>query len=78
MLKLRLKKGGRKRQPSYRIVLIKSNTKREGRPIENLGFYNPISKKFNINNERIQIRLNQGATPTRTLKNLLIKNKLLS
>ena len=78
MLKLRLKKGGRKRQPSYRIVLIKSNTKREGRPIENLGFYNPISKKFNINNERIQIRLNQGATPTKTLKNLLIKNKLLS
>ena len=70
MLKLRLKKGGRKRQPSYRIVLIKSNTKREGRPIENLGFYNPISKKFNINNERIQIRLNQGATPTKTLKNL--------
>ena len=48
MLKLRLKRCGRKRQPSYRIVVMENRTKRDGAAIEELGFYNPISKKFKI------------------------------
>ena len=52
MLKLRLKKGGRKKQPSYRIVLTQSESRRNGRPIENLGFYNPCSKKFFLDVKR--------------------------
>lgn len=78
MLKLRLKKGGRKRQPAYRVVLIKSDARREGRPIENLGFYNPISKEFNVMAERVKIRLDQGAQPTPTVKNLLVKAGIIN
>ena len=73
MLKLRLKRGGRKGQPSYRVVIMKSNSRRDGRPIENLGYYNPISKEFLVNSERIAIRLNQGVKPTQAVKNLLKK-----
>lgn len=78
MLKLRLKKGGRKRQPSYRVVVIKSDSRREGRPIENLGFYNPIAKEFVVNVDRVRIRLGQGVKPTRTVKNLLTKAGILN
>lgn len=73
MLKLRLKRGGRKKQPSYRIVLTRSESRRNGRPIENLGFYNPCSKTFFVDVERIKLRLAQGAKPTKTVKNLLLK-----
>ena len=45
MLKLRLKRIGRKRAPSYRLVVMESSTRRDGRPVEEVGFYNPISKQ---------------------------------
>jgi small subunit ribosomal protein S16 len=73
MLKLRLTRGGRKRQPSYRLILIKSDSRREGRPIENLGYYSPLTKQFVVNIERVKARLSQGAQPTQTVNNLLIK-----
>jgi small subunit ribosomal protein S16 len=73
MLKLRLTRGGRKRQPSYRVILIKSDSRREGRPIENLGYYSPLTKQFVVNIERVKARLSQGAQPTQTVNNLLIK-----
>ena len=73
MLKLRLKKGGRKKQPSYRIVLTRSESRRNGRPIENLGFYNPCSKEFFVDVKRIKLRLAQGAKPTKTVQSLLLK-----
>ncbi len=44
MLKLRFKKYGRKGQPCYRIVAMDSRTKRDGRAIEQLGYYNPLKK----------------------------------
>jgi small subunit ribosomal protein S16 len=73
MLKLRLTRGGRKRQPSYRLILIKSDSRREGRPIENLGYYSPLTRQFVVNIERVKARLSQGAQPTQTVNNLLIK-----
>ena len=73
MLKLRLKRGGRKRQPSYRVVLTESTSGRESRPIENLGYYSPLSKQFVVNSDRVKIRLSQGAQPTQTVKNLLVR-----
>jgi small subunit ribosomal protein S16 len=78
MLKLRLKRGGRKRQPSYRVVLIKSDSSREGRPIENLGYYSPLSKQFVVNVDRVKTRLGQGAQPTETVKNLLLRAGIIS
>ena len=73
MLKIRLKKYGRKRQASYRIVAIPSESKRDGRAVEELGFYNPHTKETNLNVARINVRIGQGAQPTRTIQNLLKK-----
>ena len=73
MLKLRLKKCGRKGQESYRIVAMPSQTKRDGRATEGLGFYNPHTNEANINVVRVKARLSQGAQPTATVANLLKK-----
>ena len=73
MIKIRLKKYGRKGQISYRIVLMVSNSKRDGKAIEELGFYNPRTKETKINLERIKLRLTQGAQPTQTVETLLKK-----
>ena len=78
MLKLRLKKYGRKGQASYRIVAMPSTTKRDGRSIEELGFYNPHTNETNLNVTRIQARLNQGAQPTPTVRDLLKKAAVIS
>ena len=44
MIKLRLKRFGKKREVSYRIVAINSSARRDGRPLEEVGFYNPRTK----------------------------------
>jgi small subunit ribosomal protein S16 len=77
MLKMRLKRGGRKRQPSYRIVVMPSTSKRDGRPVIELGFYNPITKEIKLDLENIIKNLKNGVQPTKTVKNLLIKAKVL-
>jgi small subunit ribosomal protein S16 len=76
MLKIRLKKYGRKNQPCYRIVAMDSRTKRDGRSIEELGFYNPITKETKLKVEEIITRLNQGAQITSTVHNILLKNNV--
>ena len=78
MLKLRLKKCGRKGQASYRIVAMPSATKRDGKAVEELGFYNPHSNEANINVVRVKERLAQGAQPTETVKNLLKKAAIVA
>lgn len=76
MIKLRLKKYGRKGQISYRIVLMPSTNKRDGKAIEELGFYNPRTKEVNVNISRINMRISQGAQPTTTVANLIKKISL--
>ena len=73
MLKIRLKRLGRKRRPTYRVVLMNVDTKRDGKTIEEFGFYNPLTKECVLNKDRIQLRLSQGAQPTKTVENLLKK-----
>lgn len=73
MLKIRLKRLGRKKRPFYRIIAIDSRSKRDGRPLEELGFYNPISKDKRINLVKIQDKIKYGAQITEAVKNL-IKN----
>jgi small subunit ribosomal protein S16 len=77
MLKLRLKKYGRKNQPCYRIVAIDSRVKRDGKPVEELGFYNPITKETHLKIDRIVSRLEKGAQPSDTVRDLLVKAKVL-
>ena len=74
MIKLRLKRFGKKRAASYRIVAINSRDRRDGRPLEELGFYNPINDEINLKTEAIVKRLKDGAQPTDTVRRLLEKN----
>ncbi len=78
MVKLRLKKQGKKREASYRIVACQSTTRRDGRPLEELGFYNPRTKEVRLDEEAIKTRLSQGAQPTETVKRLLVNANILA
>ena len=71
MLKLRLRKIGRKGSPSYRIVIMENSTRRNGQTIDELGFYNPVSKQFHIDKYKVKKWLENGAKPTNTVKNLI-------
>ena len=76
MIKLRLKKYGRKGQPCYRIVAMDSRVKRDGAAIEELGFYNPMTDETHLKFQNIISRLKQGAQPTETVRNLFVKAKI--
>jgi small subunit ribosomal protein S16 len=78
MLKLRLKRIGRKGSPSYRLVIMENTCRRDGRPIEELGYYNPISKKYKFDIDKIQKWLNYGVKPTETALSLLKKAKIIN
>ena len=73
MIKLRLKRFGKKKQSSFRIVAVNSTSRRNGEPLEELGFYNPRTKESRIDAEEIRKRLNSGAQPTETVSSLLRK-----
>nr|YP_009550937.1 ribosomal protein S16 [Eustigmatophyceae sp. Ndem 8/9T-3m6.8]QAA11870.1 ribosomal protein S16 [Eustigmatophyceae sp. Ndem 8/9T-3m6.8] len=73
MLKIRLKRCGRKKRPSYRLVLVPSQWRRDGKFIEELGFYNPITNEVKLKMEQIVVRLKNGAQPSPTVKNFLKK-----
>jgi small subunit ribosomal protein S16 len=73
MIKLRLKRFGKKKEVSYRIVAIESKTRRDGRPIEELGFYNPRTDETRLNVPAIVKRLQQGAQPSETVRSILNK-----
>ncbi|HEY9810793.1 MAG TPA: 30S ribosomal protein S16 [Halomicronema sp.] len=76
MIRLRLKRFGKKREVSYRIVAVHSTSRRDGRPLEELGFYNPRTDEVKLKTEAIITRLKQGAQPTETVRNLLTKQKV--
>ena len=73
MLKIRLKRMGAKKNPSYRIIVINSTTKREGRPVQELGHYNPKTKVMKLDKTSALEWVKKGAQPTETVA-YLIKN----
>ena len=73
MLKIRLKRLGAKKAPSYRIIVINSTTKREGKPVQELGFYNPKTKEMRLDKATAESWISKGAQPTETVA-YLIKN----
>ena len=77
MLKLRLKRVGRKRSPSYRLVIMENTTRRDGRPVEEVGYYDPISKNYKFDAEKIQKWLSYGVKPTETVSQLLKKADII-
>ena len=77
MIKLRLKRFGKKRESSFRIVACNSTSRRDGRPLQELGFYNPRTKETRLDTEALRTRLTQGAQPTDVVRTLLEKGGLL-
>jgi small subunit ribosomal protein S16 len=75
-VKIRLARGGRKKMPFYRIVVASSDSPRDGRFIERIGIYNPLPQaaEVQIDKERLQYWLGQGAKPTDTVANLIKKH----
>ena len=77
MIKLRLKRFGKKKEASFRIVACNSTSRRDGRPLQELGFYNPRTKETRLDTEALRTRLIQGAQPTDVVRTLLEKGGLL-
>ncbi|HEY9785639.1 MAG TPA: 30S ribosomal protein S16 [Candidatus Obscuribacterales bacterium] len=73
MVKIRLKRVGAKKAPHYRIVAVDSRSRRDGMPIEELGYYNPRSKDLKLNKEAVEKWMKNGAQPSDTVANLLRK-----
>lgn len=74
MLSIRFLRIGKKNQPSYKIVVVdKRRSPKSGKFIEQLGFYNPITKEKGVKKERAQYWLSKGAQPSDTVYNLLIR-----
>ena len=73
MVKLRLRRMGAKKRPSYRIVAADSRSPRDGAFIESVGFYDPITDPatINVNLDRARHWINNGAQPTDTVRSFL-------
>ncbi|HKL10609.1 MAG TPA: 30S ribosomal protein S16 [Clostridia bacterium] len=78
-VKIRLKRMGAKKKPFYRIVVADSRSPRDGKFIEELGYYNPLKEpgEVKINDEKTVEWLLNGAQPTETVRVLLKKNNIL-
>ncbi len=77
MIKLRLKRLGKKREASFRLVACNSTSRRDGRRLQELGFYNPRTKETRLDTEALRLRLSQGAQPTDAVRSLLEKGGLI-
>ena len=79
-VKLRLKRGGAKQRPFYRIVAADSRNKRDGRFIETIGTYNPIPANYEltVDEEKALYWLNNGAEPTDTVRSLFSKKGIMT
>nr|YP_009971259.1 ribosomal protein S16 [Sonchus berteroanus]YP_009971520.1 ribosomal protein S16 [Sonchus phoeniciformis]QNG56868.1 ribosomal protein S16 [Sonchus berteroanus]QNG57129.1 ribosomal protein S16 [Sonchus phoeniciformis] len=73
MVKLRLKRCGRKQRAVYRIVAIDVRSRREGRDLRKVGFYDPIKNQTYLNVPAILYFLEKGAQPTGTVQDILKK-----
>lgn len=77
--KIRLQRGGAKKRPFYQVVIADERCRRDGRFIENLGYYDPTKKPAvcKLNKDKIIDWLGKGAQPTDTVRQLLKKEGVL-
>ncbi|ADQ29281.1 30S ribosomal protein S16 [Borreliella burgdorferi] len=77
-IKIRLKRMGAKKRPYYRVVVMNSTSPRDGRAIEELGYYHPVEKQnqIKIKEDRMKDWISKGAILSDTVKMLLNKNNL--
>lgn len=78
-VKIRLKRMGSKKRPFYRIVVADSRSPRDGRFIESVGTYNPLTEPETVTLKEDQIMgwLNNGAQPSATVKNILSRQGIM-
>ena len=78
-VKLRLRRMGKKKQPIYKVVAADSRAPRDGKFLESIGLYNPLTNPhtLDINEERAMYWLNVGAQPTDTVKSLLSQKGII-
>lgn len=77
MLTLRLARAGTKKRPVYHLVAADSRARRDGRFVENLGYYVPARKILVLKQDRIEYWLGQGAATSETARRLIKRNKKL-
>lgn len=79
-VRIRLRRGGKKKQPFYRIVAADSRSPRDGRFLEIIGHYNPIPKveEVDVKHDRLIYWLKEGAKPTDTVRSLLKRKGIWS
>ena len=79
MVKIRLRRMGSHKKPFYRIVVSDSRSPRDGRFIEEIGYYNPVSepKVVKIDNEKAAKWLSTGAQPTENVRTIFKKNGIM-
>ncbi len=78
-VKIRLKRIGAKKVPFYRVVVADEKSPRDGKFIEEIGYYNPLSEpvEIKINAEKATKWLANGAQPTQTVRSLLVKSEII-
>ena len=78
-VKIRLKRLGAKKSPFYRVVVADERSRRDGAPIEEIGYYNPMTNPADvkIDADKATKWLNNGAQPTDTVRSLLKKAEIL-
>lgn len=78
MLVIRLFRTGKKKQPSYKVVVTdRNNPPQGGKFVEQVGFYNPLTKEKTLHAERIQYWMSVGAKPSDTVYNILINENVV-
>jgi small subunit ribosomal protein S16 len=78
MLIIRFSRVGKRNQPAFKIIVTeKGRPPRSGKFVEQVGFYNPLTKEKVLNQERIKHWIKMGAKPSPTVFNLLLKEKIL-
>jgi small subunit ribosomal protein S16 len=73
-VKIRLRRAGAKKSPFYRIVVADARSPRDGRSVEELGYYNPLTKDLKLDGEKAAAWIKNGAQPTETVRALIKKN----
>ncbi len=76
-VKMRLRRMGAKKAPTYRVIVADSRSPRDGRFIEELGYFNPRSDELKIDAEKAQTWIKNGAQPTDTVRALLKKSNII-
>lgn len=78
MLVIRLFRTGKKKQPSYKVVVTdRNNPPQGGKFVEQVGFYNPLTKEKTLHKERINYWISVGAQPSDTVYNILINEDII-